>query len=61
LLKDVILRTLQAADIAGIRAIVIHAKDEAASRYYRQFGFLEGLPDPMHLYVLTKDLRGLIG
>lgn len=30
LLKDALLRTLQAADIAGIRAILVHAKDEQA-------------------------------
>ena len=27
LLKDAMLRTVQAADIAGIRALVVHAKD----------------------------------
>ena len=30
LLKDAMLRTLQAADIAGIRALAVHAKDENA-------------------------------
>src|SRR5687767_10059280 len=30
LLKDAMLRTLQAADIAGIRAFAVHAKDEEA-------------------------------
>lgn len=30
LLKDATLRTLQAAEIAGIRALVVHAKDERA-------------------------------
>lgn len=59
LLKDIALRTLQAADIAGVRALVIHAKDEAARRYYRQFGFNDGFPDPLHLYVLTKELKAL--
>lgn len=60
LLKDMALRTVQAADIAGIRAFVIHAKDEGARNYYRQFGFAEGFPDPLHVYVLTKDLKNLI-
>jgi GNAT superfamily N-acetyltransferase len=31
LLKDAMLRTLQAADIAGIRAIAVHAKLSAAA------------------------------
>lgn len=59
LLKDMALRTLQAADFAGIRALVIHAKDEATRRCYRQFGFNDGFPDPLHLYVLTKELKAL--
>ena len=30
LLKDALLRTAQAADIAGIRALLVHAEDESA-------------------------------
>lgn len=61
LLKDAIIRTLQAADIAGLRALVVHAKDDAARDYYRQFRFSEGFADPLHLYLLTKELKLLIG
>lgn len=32
LLKDALLRTAQAADTAGIRALLVHAKDETARR-----------------------------
>lgn len=39
LLKDAMLRTLQAADIAGIRAFVVHAKDDDAKSFYERFGF----------------------
>jgi GNAT superfamily N-acetyltransferase len=60
LLKDAVLRTLQAAEIAGIRAIVVHAKDEAAQDFYRRFNFAEGLGDPMHMYALIKELRALM-
>jgi GNAT superfamily N-acetyltransferase len=60
LLKDAIIRTLQAADIAGIRALVVHAKDEAARAYYRRFGFAEGFSDPLHMYLLIKDLKALV-
>ena len=34
LLRDGVLRTLQAADIAGIRAFVVHAKNEDARAFY---------------------------
>lgn len=57
LLRDAMLRTLQAADIAGIRAFLVHAKDEAASAFYRRFDFVPAPTDPLHLYVLLKDVR----
>jgi GNAT superfamily N-acetyltransferase len=34
LLKDALMRTAQAADIAGIRALLVHAKDESARQWY---------------------------
>jgi GNAT superfamily N-acetyltransferase len=60
LMKDAILRTMQAADIAGIRALIVHGKDDAARAFYAHFGFADGFSDPMHLYVLVKELRGII-
>lgn len=53
------LRTLQAADIAGIRAIVVHAKDERARNFYRRFDFAESPSDPLHLFALIKNLERL--
>ncbi|MCP9793582.1 GNAT family N-acetyltransferase [Vulcanococcus limneticus Candia 3F8] len=61
LLKDAILRTLAAADIAGIRALVVHAKDERARSFYGHFGFQSSPTDPLHLYALIKDLKALRG
>jgi GNAT superfamily N-acetyltransferase len=57
LLKDAMQRTLQAADIAGIRAFAVHAKDAPARRFYEHFGFAPSPTDPLHLYLLLKDLR----
>lgn len=57
LLKDAMLRTLRAADIAGIRALVTHAKDDAARRFYERFGFVASPSDPHHLLMLLKDMR----
>jgi GNAT superfamily N-acetyltransferase len=59
LLRDAVLRTLQAADIAGIRALAVHAKDEAARAFYRRFDFQDSPTDPLHLFALIKDLRRL--
>ena len=60
LLKDAMLRTLQAADIAGIRAFAVHAKDENARRFYEHFDFIPSPVDPMHLFVLLKDVRRVV-
>lgn len=59
-LRDAVLRTLQAADIAGLRALLIHAKNDEAKRFYRQFDFTESPTDPLHLCALLKDLKHLV-
>lgn len=57
LLKDAMQRTLQAADIAGIRAFAVHAKDDEARAFYEHFGFSPLPSDPYHLFRLLKDIR----
>lgn len=60
LLKDALLRTAQAADIAGIRCLLVHAKDEAARRWYESWEFEPGPTDPYHLFLMLKDLKALL-
>jgi GNAT superfamily N-acetyltransferase len=60
LLKDAMLRTLQAADIAGVRALAVHAKDDEAKRFCEHFDFVPSPSDPMHLFVLLKDVRRIV-
>ena len=57
LLKDALLRTVQAASIAGIRAILVHAKDEDARNWYLGWGFEPSPTDLYHLFLLTKDIQ----
>ncbi len=57
LLKDAMLRTLNAADIAGIRALAVHAKNDTARAFYEHFDFVPSPSDPLHLFVLIKDLK----
>lgn len=57
LLRNAMQRTLQAADIAGVRALAVHAKDEEAQAFYRHFDFIESPTDLLHLFILVKDLR----
>lgn len=60
LLKDAMLRTLQAADIAGIRTFAFHAKDDAARSFYEHFGFVASPVEPYHLFRLLKDIRAAL-
>jgi GNAT superfamily N-acetyltransferase len=60
LLRDAMQRTVQAADIAGIRAFAVHAKDDEARRFYEHFDFIPSPTDPMHLFVMLKDFRLII-
>jgi GNAT superfamily N-acetyltransferase len=60
LLKDAMMRTLPAADIAGIRAMAVHAKNDAARAFYERFDFIPSPSDPYHLFLLLKDIRSLI-
>jgi GNAT superfamily N-acetyltransferase len=60
LLKDAMVRTLQAADIAGIRAFAVHAKDDNARSFYERFDFIASPSDPYHLFRLLKDIRNAL-
>ena len=60
LLKNAMLRTSQAADIAGIRAFVVHAKNEKAKAFYEHFNFAPSPTDEYHLYILLKDIKEFI-
>ena len=61
LLKDALLRTVQAAEIAGIRALLVHAKDEEAKAWYLKYEFEPSPTDPLHLFLLLKDVRAMVG
>ena len=61
LLKDALERTAHAADIGGLRAVLVHAKDAAARAFYEHFDFEASPTDPYHLFVLTKDLKRIAG
>ena len=61
LVKDAMLRTIAAADIAGIRAFVVHAKDDTARAFYAHLGFESFTALPLTLYRLIKDIRAMAG
>jgi len=57
LLKDALLRIAHAADIVGARAVLVHAIDDQARRFYEHFGFEASPVHEMQLMLLMKDLR----
>lgn len=60
LLKDALMRSAQAASIAGIRALLVHAKDETARQWYLNWEFEPSETDPFHLFLLMKDINNLV-
>ena len=56
LLKDALLRTIQAAEIAGLRAMLVHAKDDSAKRFYEKYGFEPSPIDAYHLFLRLSDI-----
>lgn len=57
LLRDAALRTMQAADIAGVRAMLVHAISEDAKRFYERCGFQPSPVDPMTLMITMRDAQ----
>lgn len=57
LLKDALLRTVQASDIAGIRCLLVHAKDNSARQWYELFDFEPSPVDPYQMFLLIKDFN----
>lgn len=61
LVRDAVLRTLQASEIAGIRAILVHAISEQARQFYESCGFSPSPIDPMTLLVTVADANAVFG
>jgi GNAT superfamily N-acetyltransferase len=57
MLRDALLRTLQAADIAGIRALLVHALNERGATFYRERGFAASPFDPLVFFLALDQVR----
>ena len=57
LLFDALKRIEEAADIVGVRAVMVHAIDDAARKFYEYFNFDPSPIDPFQLMLLLKDVR----
>ncbi len=61
LIRDAVLRTLQAARIVGIRAIIVHAISKEAKQFYEKCGFTASPVAPMTLMVTVADAKAALG
>lgn len=61
LLRDAILRTVQAAHVAGIRTLLVHALSDDARKFYERCGFQPSPIDPMTLMITLGDARRMLG
>lgn len=58
LLREAILRVLQVADLAGIKAILVHAISEDAKKFYSDRGFIVSPFEPMTLALPLASMTG---
>ncbi|MGV0810776.1 GNAT family N-acetyltransferase [Mycolicibacterium boenickei] len=61
LLRDAIERCVQVADVIGVRVMLVHALHDDARAFYAHFDFEPSPTDPLHLLLLIKDARALLG
>ena len=58
LVVDALRRIATAAEVIGVRAVLIHCESDTARDFYLRLAKFEQSPtDPMHLLLLMKDLR----
>lgn len=61
LLVDAIRRSVRIAEDAGVRALLIHARDDTARDFYLHHAeFQESPTDPRHLFLHMKHARSLV-
>ncbi len=57
MLRDALIRASNAAKEIGTRALLVHAQDDDAKAFYEHFDFEASPTDPLHLFLLMKDIQ----
>jgi GNAT superfamily N-acetyltransferase len=60
LLRDAVLRILQAAEIAGIRALLVSAISANAKRFYERYGFISSPANPQTLMITVTEAARVV-
>jgi GNAT superfamily N-acetyltransferase len=62
LVKDALQRAAAVGHEVGVRAVLLHAESDEARDFYLHLAEFESSPtDPLHLFLLMKDLKATIG
>jgi GNAT superfamily N-acetyltransferase len=61
LLKEALLKTLEASSIIGVRAVLVHAKNQPAADFYAKYGFVPSPVDSFHMMLILKDIAKIAG
>lgn len=61
LIKDATVRVIQAADLVGIRGVVVHALSQEAKQFYQHVGFYCSPIHPMLLMITLQDIKKALG
>jgi GNAT superfamily N-acetyltransferase len=57
LLQDAVIRTREAAEIVGVRGLLVHALSEEAKAFYEKHGFVSSPTQPMTLVLSLKNQK----
>ncbi len=57
LLRDALLRTLQASQIAGIKAIMVEAISDGAKSFYKKYGFRDSSIEDRLLFITITEAQ----
>jgi GNAT superfamily N-acetyltransferase len=60
LLQDAVLRTIQVSEIAGVKALLVHAISDQASEFYKKWGFHPSPVNPKTLFLSIRQAKGLL-
>ena len=60
LVRDALVRSVSAAEIAGLSAVVVDAKDADAKAFYEKMGFIPGPEDEFQLFMKMSEIRALL-
>lgn len=57
MLLEALARCAQAAEIVGVRVVLVHAKDDGPRAFYAKHDFEPSPANPLQMMILMKDVR----